>query len=100
MASMFKKLTKLSIAALVLLTGATGVHADSGDRDGRGARQRDDFRSSRPDPAEFRRFNESQAMDSSGGEGGKRQGRMSPEERRALRKQINDANQDMYSPRR
>ena len=32
--------------------------------------------------------------------GGHRGGKMSPDERRALRRQINEANQDIYAPRR
>lgn len=47
------------------------------------------------------RFNDQAPNErSSGSESSKRSGRMSPEERRALRQQINEASQDLYYRKR
>lgn len=99
--------TKLSISFLLII-GMSGAFAAPGDRDAeRSLRQqndRGDYQSENRN-AQNRRSSESgqsemdrgaSGQSGNGAEGGRRQGRMSPEERRALRQQINEAGQDIY----
>jgi hypothetical protein len=111
---------------LLLLLGAASVFADQGNyrRDAREAVRAYQVQSvtmerSMPrdqtqgvQPQDRRRQNhdapESSGYSSSGdgqsnsqqAENARRQGRMSPEERRALRRQIDEAGHDIYSPKR
>lgn len=110
---------------LLLLTGTASVAAMPAD--GRGAREtvrayyaqdissdRNDARNRQavPQPALPPRNREFNVPDSSGsgtqagnqsgssGEQGRRQGKMTPDERRALRRQIDEAGHDIYVPKR
>jgi hypothetical protein len=89
--NLFRKF--LSIALLLAVSAASTAYArpDRDQRDPGGRGERREFREPRvPD-----RTPPDQAADSS-----RRHGRLSPEERRDLRRQINEAGRDIYSPRR
>jgi hypothetical protein len=110
-----------------LLATACAVSAFAAPPDGRGAREairayqfqhvaveRGEAPAKPPErqPDEQRRGRESGVLDSSGygtqpnnqagssGEQGRKQGKMTPEERRALRRQIDEAGHDIYTPKR
>ncbi|MES2534594.1 MAG: hypothetical protein V4632_01850 [Pseudomonadota bacterium] len=95
-------LKKFSIALLLILS-ATSAFADRGqDRyyrdNGNDSRQQRNN-----EPRQQERSRESYQGDNSQNsaqDGGRRSGRLSPDERRALRRQINEAGQDIYVPRR
>jgi hypothetical protein len=77
---------------------ATLVHAgpNRDERDAAPAERREQLRSNEPRQPDAGR----QAAAGSGADNGQKHGKMSPEERRALRRQINEAGQDIYLPRR
>jgi hypothetical protein len=86
----------ISIAVLLTIGMSSLTHARPGrdERDAARAERREQFR--RPDaPQDVR-----PAPPPDQADGNRRQGRMSPEERRALRRQINEAGHDIYAPRR
>jgi uncharacterized membrane protein len=91
-------LKRISISVLLLAGMASAlVHADNNrdERDSRRAAQSQRFHEGRPPEGEGGR-----QVDPSNGPDGRKHGRLSPEERRALRRQINEAGQDIYTPRR
>lgn len=95
---------KISLA-LLLLFATAGVFAGPRDQSERAAlrellqQQRD---ADRKESQEERRALEAKSVESvqATPDGGKRHGKMSPEEKRALRQQINEAGQDLYFGKR
>lgn len=91
--------------ALLLLAGVAGAHADPGR--GRGARQQDQAQQRYDsEPRGMQRDERACPGPNGCGQGGsdsnargpsRNNGRMTPEERSALRRQINEAGQDIYS---
>lgn len=88
------------LAALFLATPF--AHARPGNHEVREAvRESQQSPNSGRDTERYSRFYEPRSSDnSSGSDSSKKSGRMSPEERRALRQQINEAGQDLYYRRR
>lgn len=89
---------KSILLALLLLAGVAGAHADPGR--GRGGRQQDQAQQRYDGERDARREmqrNERNADDANARGPSRNTGRMTPEERSALRRQINEAGQDIYS---
>jgi uncharacterized membrane protein len=94
---------KFSLAVL-LIAGTSAVVARPGSHEVREAvRDVHQYgRSEQGSSRDVRQFENSRSGDNaySGTDGSRRGGRMSPEDRRALRQQINEAGQDIYNPKR
>lgn len=104
--------------ALLLAVVSVGAMAGQGDGERRGGnrdeareQRRDERRDRDNDPREYqqaprqdaqqrRQWQEPQGQPQQSQEGGRRSGRMSVEERRALRRQIDQASHDIYPPGR
>jgi hypothetical protein len=94
-------LKRISISILLMAGMASAsVRADN---------NRDERDSGRTAQSQFQRSHDGRRSEgeagkqvdpSSGGPDGRKHGKLSPEERRALRRQINEAGQDIYTPRR
>ena len=85
----------ISLAAVLLLSGLTahaGDHNDRAERREARAEQRQQEHADRQE----RKVGQRQVAEPQP-EGGHRGAKMSPEERRALRRQINEAGQDIYT---
>lgn len=98
------KISRKSIFVTLLLLAATaGACADSGQGRGRGERQQNQsqqrYEGERDYPREMRRNerNDRYEGDANARPPSRHYGRMTPEERSALRRQINEAGQDIYS---
>ena len=91
MNSMLKKVSVSLLLAIAATTATAGPGRDRDERDAQRAEQRRQFEGRGRDGGR----DAYTAPDSQ-----RRSGRMSPEERRALRRQINEAGQDIYAPRR
>lgn len=93
---MIKMLEKVCLSLLLIAGAATGLaqQRDYDPRQGREERsQPADGRGSRPDAERGQRDGRNQQEQP-------RQGRLSPEERQALRRQIDEAGHDIYRSRR
>lgn len=94
---MMKILQKgISIALLVLLGTASAIAAPGRGFEERGARDLSRF----SPPQRERNEQQSERRGDAAAEASGRHSRMTPEERRTLRQQINEANQDIRPPRR
>jgi hypothetical protein len=96
---MKKLLGRLVLSLLVLMGAANGMAQGDQQRD---PRQQPSPDQSSPSEARSQRpESERGARDARGAQTeGPRQGRLSPEERQALRRQIDEAGHDIYRPRR
>jgi hypothetical protein len=100
--SMNSALKKMSIS-LILLASVSGAFAEPGrDREGRDYARQD--RMEQGGGAQRDRQGGGQGRDGRGGpdagpDRSNRQSRLSPEERRVLRRQINEAGHEVYAPR-
>jgi hypothetical protein len=96
---MKKLLGRLALSLLMLMGAANAMAQGDQQRD---PRQQPSQEQSSPSNARSQRpENERGTRDPRGGQGeGQRQGRLSPEERQALRRQIDEAGHDIYRPRR
>lgn len=105
-------LLKAISLSIVLLSGMVSVHAgehpDHPDRPDRAERReariehRQEQQQRRAENQERKAENQERRAEQQGpaegsAEAGKKSGRMTPEERRALRRQINEAGQDIYT---
>ena len=99
---MITALKKMSIS-LILLASVSGAFADQGrDRDGRdrGRQERmDQGGGGQRDRQAYPPRGDGRGSPDAGPEGGRRQSRLSPEVRRVLRRQINEAGHEVYAPR-
>jgi hypothetical protein len=94
---MMRKLLEKVCLSFILITGAVTGLAQQRDQDPRQAR---DERSQPADPRAQRPEADRTARDSRNQAEQPRQGRLSPEERQALRRQIDEAGHDIYRSRR
>lgn len=93
---MMKKITgRLCLALLTLACGAQGL---AQQRDPNSDPRNSPAQQSQPDPRAQQRQDADRS--SRGQADGARQGRLSPEERQALRRQIDEAGHDIYRTRR
>ena len=93
---MIKMLGRACVSLLLITATATAV-AQQRDQDPRQGRNE---RSMPSDPRSQRQDAERSPRDSRSQPEGTRQGRLSPEERQALRRQIDEAGHDIYRSRR
>lgn len=93
---------KLLLPIIVLYTATSAALARPGNHEVREAvREAQQYQKNGRDFEQRGRINESHSGDSASSlDSAKKAGRMSAEERRALRQQINEAGQDLYSRRR
>jgi hypothetical protein len=93
---------RLFVLLVALFIATPFAHARPGNHDVREAvRDAQQSPKSGRESDRYNRFYEPRSSDnSSGSDSSKKAGRMSPEERRALRQQINEAGQDLYYRRR
>ena len=94
---MMRKTLEKACLSLLLMTGAVTGLTQQRDQDPRQAR---DERSQPADPRTQRPEGERGARDGRNQSDQPRQGRLSPEERQALRRQIDEAGHDIYRSRR
>ncbi len=95
-------LGKISISLLLMLS-MTSLFARPDNREGREAEHAARQQQRSIESGEYqsgRRINQEQSRQGDNGDGGRKNGRLSPDERRALRRQINEAGQDIYIPKR
>ncbi|NMM28122.1 MAG: hypothetical protein HHJ12_12745 [Glaciimonas sp.] len=85
--------------ALLLLAGAASVYADPGQGRARAERQQDQAQQRYEAERDAQRGvrSEQNGSDANGHAPSRNNSRLSPEERSALRRQINEAGQDIYS---
>lgn len=94
---------KISLAMLVIASASGAIARPGGHEVREAVRDVHQYgRGEQGNSREIRQFDNSRNGDNpySGTDSSKRSGRMSPEDRRALRQQINEAGQDIYNPRR
>lgn len=86
---------------LLMMSAASAFANPNDNREGRDA-ERSARQQQRMEPGEQqagRRTGQEQYRPGDNSDGGRKNGRLTPDERRALRRQINEAGQDIYIPK-